>query len=47
MLAEPAAIAVFVAFYTMLGSAIELRHASWLWLHDLANIEITKSSEHV
>jgi YidC/Oxa1 family membrane protein insertase len=25
------------AFYTMLGSAIELRHASWLWIHDLAS----------
>ena len=24
------------AFYTMLGIAIELRHAPWLWLHDLA-----------
>ncbi|HVH85835.1 MAG TPA: membrane protein insertase YidC, partial [Terriglobales bacterium] len=25
------------AFYTMLGSAIELRHASWLWLKDLSS----------
>ena len=25
------------AFYTMLGSAIELRHASWLWIHDLSS----------
>jgi YidC/Oxa1 family membrane protein insertase len=25
------------AFYTMLGSAIELRHAPWLWVHDLAS----------
>lgn len=25
-----------IAFYTMLGSAIELRHAPWLWIHDLA-----------
>ncbi|HWC18877.1 MAG TPA: membrane protein insertase YidC, partial [Terriglobales bacterium] len=25
------------AFYTMLGSAIELRHASWLWLTDLSS----------
>ena len=24
------------AFYTMLGVAIELRHAPWLWLHDLS-----------
>ncbi len=26
-----------VAFYSMLGSAIELRHASWFWLHDLSS----------
>jgi len=25
------------AFYTMLGSAIELRQAGWLWLHDLSS----------
>jgi YidC/Oxa1 family membrane protein insertase len=25
-----------IAFYSMLGSAIELRHASFLWLHDLS-----------
>jgi len=25
------------AFYTMLGSAIELRHASWLWVSDLSS----------
>lgn len=25
------------AFYTMLGSAIELRHASWLWISDLSS----------
>ena len=25
------------AFYTMLGSAIELRHASWLWIRDLSS----------
>ena len=24
------------AFYTMLGVAIELRHAPWLWIHDLS-----------
>ena len=24
------------AFYAMLGVAIELRHANWLWVHDLA-----------
>jgi YidC/Oxa1 family membrane protein insertase len=24
------------AFYSMLGNAIELRHAHWLWIHDLA-----------
>jgi YidC/Oxa1 family membrane protein insertase len=24
------------AFYSMLGNSIELRHAHWLWLHDLA-----------
>ena len=26
-----------VAFYSMLGSAIELRHAQFLWLHDLSS----------
>ncbi len=26
-----------VAFYSMLGSAIELRHASWFWLRDLSS----------
>ena len=26
-----------VAFYSMLGSAIELRHAHWFWLHDLSS----------
>ncbi len=26
-----------VAFYSMLGSAIELRHAGWFWLHDLSS----------
>jgi YidC/Oxa1 family membrane protein insertase len=26
-----------VAFYSMLGSAIELRHAQWFWLHDLSS----------
>ena len=25
------------AFYAMLGNAIELRHAPWLWLHDLSS----------
>ncbi len=25
-----------IAFYSMLGGAIELRHAHWLWLHDLS-----------
>ena len=25
------------AFYTMLGSAIELRQAGWMWLHDLSS----------
>lgn len=25
------------AFYTMLGSAIELRQAPWMWLHDLSS----------
>ena len=24
------------AFYSMLNNAIELRHASWLWIHDLS-----------
>ena len=24
------------AYYTMLGAAIELRHAPWLWIHDLS-----------
>lgn len=26
-----------IAFYTMLGVAIELRHASWLWVNDLSS----------
>jgi YidC/Oxa1 family membrane protein insertase len=26
-----------IAFYSMLGSAIELRHAQFLWLHDLSS----------
>lgn len=26
----------FYAFYAMLSNAIELRHADWLWIHDLA-----------
>jgi YidC/Oxa1 family membrane protein insertase len=25
------------AFYSMLNNAIELRHAGWLWIHDLAS----------
>jgi len=25
-----------IAFYTMLGNAIELRHARWFWIHDLS-----------
>jgi len=25
-----------IAFYSMLNNAIELRHASWLWIHDLS-----------
>ena len=25
------------AFYSMLSNAIELRHASWLWIHDLSS----------
>lgn len=25
------------AFYTMLGGAIELRHAPWFWIHDLSS----------
>jgi YidC/Oxa1 family membrane protein insertase len=29
------------AFYTMLGSAIELRHASWFWIHDLSSADPT------
>lgn len=28
-----------IAFYTMLGSAIELRHAPWLWIHDLSSAD--------
>ncbi len=28
-----------VAFYSMLGSAIELRHAHWLWLRDLSAMD--------
>jgi YidC/Oxa1 family membrane protein insertase len=27
---------VWIAFYSMLGIAIELRHAGWLWVHDLS-----------
>src|SRR5262249_52875955 len=27
----------FYAFYTMLANAIELRHAHWLWIHDLSS----------
>lgn len=27
------------AFYTMLGVAIELRHAHWFWIHDLASAD--------
>jgi YidC/Oxa1 family membrane protein insertase len=26
-----------IAYYSMLGSAIDLRHASWLWIHDLSS----------
>jgi len=29
-------IPIFFGFYTMLGSAIELRNASFLWVHDLS-----------
>ena len=25
------------AYYSMLGSALDLRHASWLWVHDLSS----------
>ena len=25
------------AYYSMLGSALDLRHASWLWIHDLSS----------
>jgi len=25
-----------IAFYSMLNNAIELRHASWIWIHDLS-----------
>lgn len=28
-----------IAFYAMLTAAIELRHASWLWVHDLAALD--------
>jgi len=28
-----------IAFYTMLGSAIELRHAHWFWLRDLSSLD--------
>ena len=30
---------VFLAFYTVLGVAIELRHAGWLWVGDLSQPE--------
>jgi len=26
-----------IAYYSMLGSTIDLRHASWLWIHDLSS----------
>jgi YidC/Oxa1 family membrane protein insertase len=26
-----------IAYYSMLGSALDLRHASWLWIHDLSS----------
>jgi YidC/Oxa1 family membrane protein insertase len=29
------------AFYTMLETAIELRHANWMWLHDLSAADPT------
>jgi len=29
------------AYYSMLGSAIELRHAHWLWVHDLSSADPT------
>lgn len=29
-------IPIFMGFYTMLQSAIELRHVSWFWVHDLS-----------
>jgi YidC/Oxa1 family membrane protein insertase len=27
------------AYYSMLGSALDLRHASWLWIHDLSSAD--------
>jgi YidC/Oxa1 family membrane protein insertase len=26
-----------IAYYSMLGSALDLRHASWMWIHDLSS----------
>ena len=34
-----ATLPFFWAYYRMLGAAIELRHASWLWIHDLSSPE--------
>jgi YidC/Oxa1 family membrane protein insertase len=28
-----------IAYYRMLGAALDLRHAHWLWIHDLAAAE--------
>jgi len=28
-----------IAYYSMLGSALDLRHASWLWIHDLSSAD--------
>jgi len=27
------------AYYSMLGSALDLRHASWMWIHDLSSAD--------
>lgn len=34
-----ATLPFFWAYYRMLGAAIELRHAHWLWIHDLSGSE--------
>src|SRR5437588_11487769 len=32
------------AYYSMLGAALDLRHAHWLWIRDLSSPEIGRAS---